>query len=157
MARLRKSINDKIAEGEVRTERLKIAKKHKITEDPPVFLTKDERVVFDEVVDHLNAAGAGMNIDLRIVCAYAKDVFILDALQEQLKDAVHSDTDDAAQAVKRLNSAINGCHQRIFQNQQSLGVGNLNRRKIAHFQDDLSSIEEQAASKDPLGQLLKMA
>jgi len=29
--------------------------------------------------------------------------------------------------------------------------------RISYFQDDLSSIEEQAASKDPLGQLLKMA
>ena len=154
MGRVRKSLNEKLAEGEVRTERLKIAKRYVITEEPPVFLNRDERVVFDEVVEHLNQAGAGMNIDLRIICAYAKDVFVFDSLQEQMKEAINTDTDEAAQAVKRLNSAINGCHQRIFQNQQSLGIGSLNRRKIAHFTDDLSSIEEAAASRDPLGQLL---
>jgi phage terminase small subunit len=157
MGRLRKSINDKINEGEVRTERLKIAKRHKITGEPPVKLSKQEREVFDEVVEHLNVAGAGMDIDLRMICAYAKEVFILDDLQEQMKEAIASKTDEGAQAVKRLNTALSGCNQRIFQAQQSLGIGSLNRRKLAAFQDDLASLQDEAASKDPLGQLLKMA
>lgn len=157
MARVRTSINEKIAKGEVRTERLKIGKKHIIDGEPPVKLGKREREVFDEVVEHLNTAGAGHNIDLRMICAYAKEVFILDELQEQMKAAIRSDDDEGAQAVKRLNTALSGCNQRINQAQQSLGIGCLSRRRISYFQDDLSSIEEQAASKDPLGQLLKMA
>lgn len=157
MGRVRKSINEKLAEGEIRTERLKIGKRFTITGEPPVDLSKQEREVFDEVVEHLNQAGAGMDIDLRMICAYAKEVFILDDLQEQMKEAIASKTDEGAQAVKRLNTALSGCNQRIFQAQQSLGIGSLNRRKISHFQDDLASLQDEAASKDPLGQLLKMA
>ena len=119
-----------------------------------VDLAKHERKVFDEVVEHLNQAGAGMDIDLRMICAYAKEVFILDDLQEQMKEAIASKTDEGAQAVKRLNTALSGCNQRIFQAQQSLGIGSLNRRKISHFQDDLSSLQEEAANRDPLGALL---
>lgn len=154
MGRVRKSINDKIESGEIRTERLKIGKRYEITDEPPVYLAKHEREVFDEVVKHLNEAGAGMNIDLRMICAYAKEVFILDELQEQMKKAIVEKTDEGAQAVKRLNTALSGANQRIFQAQQSLGIGSLNRRKISHFQDDLSSLQEEAANRDPLGALL---
>ena len=154
MGRVRKSINEKLAEGEQRTERLTTGKRHTIDAKAPVGLTQQEAAVYNEVVAHLNDAGAGMNIDLRLICAYCKDVIMLDALQEQMKVAVYASGDDAANEVKRLNAVINGTHQRIFQNQQSLGIGNLNRRKISHFQDDLSAVIEKEADKDPLAALL---
>jgi phage terminase small subunit len=154
MGRVRKSIQDKLNEGEVRTERLKIGKKYEITGEPPVKLDKMELEVFHQVVNHLNEAGCGMDIDLRLICAYCKDVLMLDKLYNHMKIAIDSDYEEAAADVKRLNATINGAHQRIFQNQQSLGIGALNRRKISHFQDDLSVIDDQKAAADPLSALL---
>lgn len=154
MGRTRKPLQDKIADGTKRT-RMITGKKYEITEGPAVPLTTDEKNIYTEVVQHLNEAGAGMNIDNRLICAYCKDVIMLDALQEQMKSAVHGSGDDAANEVKRLNAVINGTHQRIFQNQQSLGIGTLNRRKISHFQDHIDDLIEQEATKDPFAALLK--
>ena len=156
MGRVRKSIQEKISEGETRTERLKVAKKYTITEEPAMKLSKSEKEVFDRVVEHLNEAGAGMNIDNLLICAYCKDVLMVGLIQEQLKDALLQVGDeDAAQDAKRLNAILNGTHQRIFQNQQSLGIGALNRRKISHFTDDLDAVMDKKAEEDPFASLLK--
>jgi hypothetical protein len=156
MGRVKKSVQEKIAEGETRTERLKVAKKYYITEEPYTPLSTSERAVYDRVIEHLNEAGAGMNIDNLLICAYCKDVLLIPMIQEQLKAAISMVGDEeAAQDAKRLNAILNGTHQRIFQNQQSLGIGALNRRKISHFTDDLESIVDKAAENDPFAKLMQ--
>lgn len=154
MGRVRKPLQDKIADGTKRT-RMVTGKKYEITEGPSVALSNEEQEIFTRVVNHLNDAGAGMNIDNRLICAYCKDVIMLDKLQDQMKVAIAGSGDDAANEVKRLNSVINGTHQRIFQNQQSLGIGSLNRRKISHFQDHIDDLIEEKAQEDPFAALLK--
>jgi hypothetical protein len=155
MGRVRKSLQDKIADG-VRPARMTTMKKFEINQGPDVALSVAEMKIYTEVVNHLNECGAGMNIDNRLICAYVKDVLMIDALQEQLKKAIVSTDEDSGAEVKRLNSAVSGTHQRIFQNQQSLGIGSLNRRKIAHFQDHIDHIIEEKANEDPYAALLKV-
>jgi hypothetical protein len=154
MGRVRKSLQDKIADG-VRPARMTTSKKFEINQGPEVTLSVAERKIYTDVVNHLNECGAGMNIDNRLICAYTKDVLMLDALQEQLKAAIESTAEDAGAEVKRINAVLSGTHQRIFQNQQSLGIGSLNRRKIAHFQDHIDDIIEEKANEDPYAALLK--
>ena len=153
MGRTRKTLLEKIEDGR-NPDRLTTGKRFEINVQPPVRLLKGEMQIWNEVISHLNEAGAGMNIDARLICAYCKDVVMLDMLQEQMKKAVASKNDDAGNEVKRLSTVINGCHQRIFQNQQSLAIGALNRRKISHFQDHIDDILASTDSADPFKDLL---
>ena len=153
MGRTRKTLLEKIEDGR-NPDRLTTGKRFEISVEPPVKLLKAERQIFNEVVHHLNEAGAGMDVDVRLICAYCKDVIMLDLLQEQMKKAVVIRTDDAGNEVKRLSTVINGCHQRIFQNQQSLAIGALNRRKISHFQDHIDDILASTEDSDPFKELL---
>ena len=153
MGRTRKSLAEKMEDGR-NPDRFTTGKRFEITIQPPVKLTRAEKLIFDQIVDHLNQAGAGMDIDARLICSYCKDVLMLDILQEQMKQAIVKSGDDAGNEVKRLNAVINGCHQRIFQNQQSLAIGSLNRRKISHFQDHIDDIVAAQANSDPFKELL---
>ena len=153
MGRTRKTILEKMEDGR-NPDRLTTGKRFEIDVMPPVKLTKAEHNIFDEIVAHLNEAGAGMNVDARLIASYCKDVLMLDVLQDQMKRAIVKSGDDAGNEVKRLNAVINGCHQRIFQNQQSLAIGALNRRKISHFQDHIDDIIASTADSDPFKDLL---
>jgi hypothetical protein len=154
MGRVRKSLNEKVKDG-TKKNRLVTGKKFTITEEPPVALNTAERHIYDQVVDHLNLAGAGMNIDLRLICAYCKDVIVLDAMQDQLSKTLAHGGEESTNDMRKISTIINGCHQRITQNQQSLAIGSLNRRKLSHFQDHIDSIIEERAAEDPFAALLK--
>ena len=153
MGRTRKTILEKIEDGR-NPDRLTTGKRFEIAVKPPVKLSRAETAIWNQIVAHLNEAGAGMDVDARLICSYCKDVLMLDVLQEQMKKAIVKSGDDAGNEVKRLNAVINGCHQRIFQNQQSLAIGALNRRKISHFQDHIDDILASTENTDPFKDLL---